>query len=65
MLVRNLNGVLLDYDNAVNYMDDELCVILHDELAPCSEQEFFTAYEQEYLANTGEFWELSKINPQF
>lgn len=65
MLVRNLNGVLLDYDSAVNYMDDELRVVLHDELAPCSEQEFFTAYEKEYLANTGEIWEFSKSNPQF
>lgn len=65
MLVRNLSGSLLDYDNAVNYMDDELCVVLHEELSPCSEQEFFTWYEKEYLANTGELWELSKSNPQF
>lgn len=65
MLVRNLSGVLVDYDNAVMYMDDELRVVLHDQIAPCTEQEFFTAYEQEYLANTGEFWELSKSNPQF
>lgn len=64
MLVRNHFGVLLDYDNAVNYMDDELCAVLHDELSPCSEQEFFTAYEQAHYDKFGVFWEFSKFNPQ-
>lgn len=64
MLVCNMNGVSLDYDNAVNYMDDELCEQLYDELAPCSEQQFFTAYEQAHLDKFGEVWEFSKFNPQ-
>ncbi len=64
-MVRNMNGVSIDFDTAVKFMDDELRVVLHDEIAPCTEQEFFTAYEEEYLANAGELWELSKSNPQF
>lgn len=33
------------------------------ELAPCTEQEFFTAYEKAHEAKFGEAWELSKPNP--
>lgn len=62
--VRNLNGQLIDYEAAVYHMDDEIREELHSELAPCTEQEFFTAYEQRHAAIFGEDdWEFSKENP--
>lgn len=63
MKVININGTEIDYDAAVALMDDELCEELNGELAPCTEQEFFSAYEAAYAAKFGEEWELSKENP--
>ena len=64
-LVKNLNGENVCFETAVMYMDDEIREVLHQELAPCSEQEFFTAYEKEHLNKFGELWELSKDNPVY
>lgn len=61
--VTNRNDYTLDFDAAVAYMDDEICEQLHDEIAPCTEQEFFTAYETAHEEKFGEEWELSKANP--
>ena len=61
--VVNEGGYVLDFDAAVGYMDDEILETLRDELAPCSKQKFFTAYEAAHLAKYGEEWELSKANP--
>ena len=61
--VVNKNGLELDFNAAVNLMDDELREKLHGEIAPCSEQEFFSAYEIEHEKKFGEEWELSKLNP--
>ena len=61
--VINANGYELDFDAAVNYMDDDIREALHDELAPCTEQEFFSAYEQAHVHKYGAEWELSKSNP--
>lgn len=61
--VANVNGVIVDYDVAVSLMDDEIREALHMELAPCTEQEFFTAYEKAHAKKFGEEWELSKENP--
>lgn len=61
--VVNLNGKQLDYEAAVQVMDDDLREELHGELAPCTEQEFFTAYELAHARRFGEEWELSKANP--
>ena len=44
-------------------MDDEICEELHNLLAPCSDQEFFSAYEKAHEKKYGEEWELSKENP--
>ena len=63
MKVINKNGYALDYDAAVNMMDDDLLEELHAQLAPCTEQEFFTAYEAAHAEKFGEEWELSKENP--
>lgn len=61
--VINKNEVEIDYEGAVMLMDDDLREELHGELAPCTEQEFFTAYENAHEEKFGEEWELSKRNP--
>ena len=63
MKVKNKNDYELDFEAAVNLMDDEIREKINFKMAPCSEQEFFTAYEEEHLKEFGEEWELSKANP--
>ena len=63
LYVTNLNGTRIDFDAASRLMDDDLREELHGELAPCTEQEFFTAYELAHSRRFGEEWELSKANP--
>ena len=63
MTVINLNGREIDFDFGVGLMDDEIREELHAELAPCTDQEFFTAYEKAHAEKFGEEWELSKRNP--
>ena len=63
MKVINKNGTAIDFDAAVSMMDDDIRESVHAELAPCKEQEFFTAYEEAHAAKYGEEWELSKANP--
>jgi len=61
--VINTNGYELDFESAVMHMDDDIREELHREMAPCTEQEFFTAYEKAHAEKYGEEWELSKENP--
>lgn len=63
MEVVNKNGASINYEAAVALMDDEIREELHAELAPCTEQEFFSAYEAAHAEKFGEEWELSKENP--
>ena len=63
MTVINLSGREIDFDFGVGLMDDEIREELHAELAPCTDQEFFTAYEKAHAKKFGEEWELSKRNP--
>ena len=63
MKVINSNGYELDFEAAAALMDDEIREAIHAELAPCSEQEFFTAYEKAHAEKYGGEWELSKANP--
>lgn len=65
MKVINMNGYELDFDAAVQLMDDDIRESLHGDMSPCSEQEFFTAYEKAHAEKYGEEWELSKENPQW
>ena len=65
MKVINKNEVAVNFDVAVALMDDEIRERLHAEIAPCTEQAFFTAYEIEHLKKYGEEWELSKENPTY
>ena len=61
--VINRNGTEIDYESAVELMDDDVRESVAEELAPCTEQEFFTAYEFAHKKKFGEEWELSKENP--
>ena len=63
MKVINMNGTEINYEAAVELMDDEICESLNFELSPCTEQAFFTAYENAHAEKYGEEWELSKENP--
>lgn len=61
--VTNTSDTEIAYEASVLLMDDELREELHLELAPCTDQEFFTAYEKAHEEKFGEEWELSKVNP--
>lgn len=63
MNIINMNGIEINFDAAVSLMDDEIREAIHDELAPCTEQAFFSAYERAHAEKYGEAWELSKANP--
>lgn len=63
--VINQNGKALDFGAATILMDDEIRSRLHDKLAPCEPQEFFSAYETAHMEKYGEEWELSKANPNW
>ena len=63
MTVVNKEGTEINFDAAVALMDDDIREQLHNNLAPCTEQEFFAAYEKAHAEKYGEDWELSKENP--
>ena len=54
MMVRDVKGNEVDYEAAVELMDDDLREELHYELAPCAEQEFFEAYATRHNEKHGE-----------
>ena len=67
-IVTNDYGVDIDYDIAVNMMDDEIREQLHEELVmqsdeDCTEQKFFDEYCKAHEEKYGEEWELAKENP--
>lgn len=53
-----LNGYEVDFDVVVNMMDDEIREELHNELAPCTDQEFVDAYAAAHEAKYGEQFEI-------
>lgn len=63
MKVINACGTQVDYEVALNLMNDEIREYISENFAPCTEQEFFRAYEQEHFERYGTDWELSKANP--
>lgn len=65
IFVVNAFGQLINYDVAVNFMDDDLREKLHFELAPCTDQEFFDAYEKAHQEKFGEVWVLGEANPVY
>ena len=63
MTVKNNYGVEIEWNTAVQLMDDDLREELSADLAPCTEQEFFEAYAKAHENKFGEEWELAKENP--
>lgn len=64
MKVVNKNGLEICFEFALIFMDDKILEIVDDKLSEsCTEQEIFTAYEEEYEKATGKEWFLSKRNP--
>jgi hypothetical protein len=61
--VINRNGHILDYNASFMFMDRNILKNLQENLKPQSEQEFFSAYENEHLKVFGEEWVLSKKDP--
>lgn len=49
-----LNGMDISYRVAEMLMDDDIREELHREMAPCSEEEFLTAYCKAHEAKFGE-----------
>ena len=63
MKVVNEYGVEIYFEVAVSMMDDEIREELHNDLSPCTEQEFFDAYCKAHEDRFGEEFELAKKNP--
>lgn len=53
-----LNNHEVDFDAAVNMMDVEIREALHNELAPCTEQEFMDAYVKAHKVKYNEQFEI-------
>lgn len=62
MNVVNINGKAVNFEAAVNLMDDEIKEALAAQDLD-SDQDFFAAYEKAHAEKYGEEWELSKANP--
>lgn len=61
--VQNRHGDDMDYEAAVQMMDDDLREALHEELVPTTPQRFFDAYAQTHREKFGEDWILDTSNP--
>ena len=62
--VTNEYGIEVDFDLAVNLMDDELREEIHAELAPCTDQKFFDAYAARHAEKYGEDdWQPAQESP--
>ena len=52
--VKGANGQMVDYDGAVQLMDDEIREDLHSKASAWTEQEFMDAYCKAHLEKYGE-----------
>lgn len=59
----NANGEEISFETAVEFMDEEIRERLHMILAPCTEQEFITAYKKAHREKYGKEWLSSKDIP--
>lgn len=64
-MVRNQHGNWINFTTAVFLMDDEIREQIHNEFAPCTEQEFFDAYCAAHATAYGEEFELNRLNPEY
>ena len=62
--VVNKYGITIDYDTAVNMMDDDIREKVHELFAPCSDQMFFNVYCALFFKKYHEEFEPDKANPQ-
>lgn len=62
-MVKNAWNNEIDFDAAVEMMDDEIRERIHAEIAPCTEQAFFEAYAAAHKEQFGEAWILDTENP--
>lgn len=53
-----LNGCEVDFDVCVNMMDDEIRESIHNDMAPCGEQEFLDEYVVRHAAKYGKNFEI-------
>lgn len=53
-----LNGEMVDFDAAVNMMDDGIREAVHADLAPCTDQEFMDEYARRHEEKYGQSFEL-------
>jgi hypothetical protein len=49
-----LNGYEVSFDACVNMMDDELREEIHEEMSPCTEQEFLDEYVKRFAEKYNE-----------
>ncbi len=56
-------GQEVDFDGAVNLMNDEIRDKLHDEMAPCGHQEFIDAYCREHAEKFGAEFVVKQFEP--
>lgn len=61
--VINKHGHVMDYETTYIFMDREIRERLQRELVNPSEQDFFSAYEEEHLKKFNKEWELSQADP--
>lgn len=61
--VKNEWGVEINFDIALNLMDEDIRETLNYKMAPCTNQELFDAYTKAHEEKFGEVWELAKKNP--
>ena len=63
--VININGTEIIWESAFELMDDDIANEIAIKMAPCTKQEYMTAYEKAHAEKFGEEWELSKENPVY
>lgn len=59
MLTINGKETNLDMETIANYMDDEIREQVHNEMAPCGEQEFIDRYCELHAEKYGENFEIN------
>lgn len=62
--VINQHGITIDYDMAVNLMDDDIREKTHELFAPCGDQMLFDVYCALFAKKYHEEFEPNKANPQ-
>lgn len=54
-----VNGEMVSFETALSLMDEQIREDLHQELAPCTDQEFVDAYIERHLEKFGEEFTVS------